>query len=108
MTEALLKNWVSAAPPGRMSKGDAVSGGGAGGLPPANFRGAFGARQNLFARPINFTENSGEPDCNSQNALGQHIAKTWMAFLKSGEQLSKSGEAFPNRGNAQKIGGTPA
>ena len=58
--------WREAAPGTRHraragSTRDLVSGGGAGGLPPANFLGAFSASPNPLARPINSTENSGEP-----------------------------------------------
>ena len=54
-------------PAGAGSTRDLVSGGGAGGLPPANFLGAFSASPNPLARPSNSTENSGLPPLPRRN-----------------------------------------
>ncbi len=48
-------------PAGAAATRNLVSGGGADGLPPANFLGAFSASPNPLTRPINSTENSEEP-----------------------------------------------
>jgi len=91
-------------PAGADSEGDAIPGGGACGLPPANFPGSSRAIQKTVPNPFHSTENSGEPRAGAGRAVPDvppWPAKTpWLAAagVRRRPVLAVLGQTLANNG----------